>query len=202
MEQFGKLMFSTRVQAEQEARGSRAACANLAARPAPEGLGPDEVAFLTTRTSFYMASVGETGWPYVQHRGGPRGFVKLLDPQTIGFADYRGNRQYVSTGNLKGDDRVSLFFMDYPRKSRLKLLGHARIIEAGDDPELMENLATDGAGRVERGVVIRVAAFDWNCPQFITPRFDADEMAALVGPEIDRMQARIDALEAQLEGQQ
>ncbi|MEM1073957.1 MAG: pyridoxamine 5'-phosphate oxidase family protein [Pseudomonadota bacterium] len=198
METFGKLMFTPAVIAEQELHGSRDTYARMTERPAPKGLGEDEVAFLVSRASFYMATVSETGWPYVQHRGGPRGFLKVLDPQTIGFADYRGNRQYVSKGHLSGDDRVSLFFMDYPRKARLKIMGHATMQPAEDAPALATKLATQDEGRVERLVTIRIAAFDWNCPQFITPRFDTTEMTALVGPEIERLEARVAELEAEL----
>ncbi|MGC3939261.1 pyridoxamine 5'-phosphate oxidase family protein [Roseobacter sp. EG26] len=182
-------MFTPAVQAEQEARGSRDANARMVARGAPDGLGDDEIAFLTSRTSIYVATVSETGWPYVQHRGGPRGFLKVLDAQTIGFADYRGNRQYVSTGNLKNDDRVSLFATDYPRKTRLKLIGHATLVDATAAPDLAQALASDEQGKVERLMTIRIAAFDWNCPQFITPRFDTAEIAALVAPELERLES-------------
>ena len=132
-------------------------------------LGPREAAFIGDRDSFYMASVSETGWPYVQHRGGPAGFVRVLDEKTIGFADFSGNRQYVSVGNLMTDDRVSLFFMDYPNRTRLKLLGRARIV-GSDETAILEKLApADYKARIERGLVITVEAFDWNCPQHITP---------------------------------
>ena len=111
-----------------------------------------------------MASVGETGWPYVQHRGGPGGFVKILDEETLGFADFRGNRQYISVGNLLKDDRVSLFFMDYPNKARLKLFGRVKLI-GPDDPATLANLEAPAYdARVERGILIKVSAFDWNCP--------------------------------------
>jgi len=197
METFGKIMFTPAVAAEQDRIGSRHTYARMAARSAPEGLGEDEIAFLTSRTSIYMATVSETGWPYVQHRGGPRGFLKVLDPQTIGFADYRGNQQLVSKGHLAGDDRVSIFAMDYPRKARLKLLGHARMQNAEDAPELTHALETEDAGRVERVVTISLVAFDWNCPQYITPRFDTEELSALVGPEMSKLETRIAELEAE-----
>lgn len=198
MDHFGTLMFTPAVRREQDTHGSRETYERMLARPAPEGLGPDETAFIETRSSFYMASTSETGWPYVQHRGGPRGFLKVLGPTQIGFADYRGNRQYVSTGNLSVDDRVSLFLMDYPRKARLKMLGHARVTPAEADPVLAERLATEDAGKIERLFVIEVAAFDWNCPQFITPRLDTEEISAAVGPELTRLEARVAELEAEL----
>ena len=156
-------------------------------------LGPAEAAFLAARDSFYMATVSETGWPYVQHRGGPPGFLKVLDEQTIGFADFRGNRQYVSVGNLAGDDRVALILVDYPHRRRLKILGRARPVTAAEDP------ATAASGwrlpgyraKVERGLLIAVEAFDWNCPQHLTPRFTGAEIAAAVAP----LHARIAELE-------
>ena len=138
-------------------------------------LGPQEAAFIGDRDSFYMASVSETGWPYVQHRGGPTGFVRVLDEKTIGFVDYSGNRQYVSVGNLINDDRVSLFFMDYPNRTRLKLLARARIV-APEETEILTKLTpADNQARIERGFLLTVEAFDWNCPQHITPRFAAEQ---------------------------
>ena len=198
MESFGKLMFTPAVAAEQTAQGSRDMCSRIAEAPGPDALGPDESAFLTSRTSVYLASTSESGWPYIQHRGGPRGFLKVLDGTTIGLADYRGNRQYITTGNLRGDDRVSVFAMDYPRKARLKLQGHATMIPADANPELAARLATEGEGRVERVLTIRVVAFDWNCPQFITPRFDTSEIAALVAPELERLETRNAELVAEI----
>ncbi|MEM9552035.1 MAG: pyridoxamine 5'-phosphate oxidase family protein [Pseudomonadota bacterium] len=170
----------------------------MSQRLVPVGLGADERAFIETRNSAYLATVSETGWPYVQHRGGPRGFLKVLGPDRIGFADYRGNQQYVSTGNLLGNDRVSLLLMDYFRKARLKILGHARVTDAADDPDTAARLTTDGEGRVERLFLVDVVAFDWNCPKFITPRLDTDEMAATIGPELSRLEGRVAELEAEL----
>ena len=190
-------MFTHAVQAEQEADGTRAQYEQMYPGRTQAHIGPDEAAFLTSRTTIYIASVSETGWPYVQHRGGPAGFIKLIGADTIGFADYRGNRQYISKGNLTGDDRVSLFAMDYARKARLKLQGHARMISAGDDPDLAAQLATDVQGRVERLMTIKIVAMDWNCPQYITPRFDQDEITQMIGPEMTRLQARLEELEAQ-----
>ena len=128
MKHFGDIAYSPiEVKAEQAARGSRELYEGMVARPAPEGFGEREAAFIAMRDSFYMATVSENGWPYIQHRGGPRGFLKLLSPTQLGFADYRGNRQYVSVGNLKTEKRVSLFLMDYPNRARLKLLGRQRV---------------------------------------------------------------------------
>lgn len=174
---FAELAFTEAVKREQTRAGSRDAYAAREAAPADDDeLGEQEREFIAARDSFYLASVSASGWPYVQHRGGPAGFVRVLDEHTIGFADFAGNRQYVSVGNLAGDDRVSLIMVDYAHRQRLKLLGHARTIAAGTEPELLARLATPGyRARVERGIVIRVAGFDWNCPQHITPRYTAEE---------------------------
>lgn len=159
-------------------------------------LGPDEQAFIAARDSFYMATVTESGWPYVQHRGGPPGFLRVLDPTTLAFADYQGNRQLISVGSLSADDRVSLFLMDYPNRVRLKILGHARVEDAKARPDLLARVAGDvPSARVERLITIDVVSFDWNCPKYITPRFSAAEVAAVVEP----LQRRIAELEAQLQ---
>ena len=151
--------------------------------PEADALTPDEVAFIASRDSFYMATVSETGWPYVQHRGGPPGFVKVLGRNLIGFADFKGNRQLLSTGNVDINDRVALFMMDYPRRERLKLLGHARILDARGHPELVDQLASEQLrNKVERLFLIEVVSYDWNCPQYITPRCTADEVEKIVGP--------------------
>jgi ferredoxin-NADP reductase/predicted pyridoxine 5'-phosphate oxidase superfamily flavin-nucleotide-binding protein len=174
---FAEIAFTPVVRAIQHQEGSRASYARM-----DEGddynhrLGSREAMFIAARDSFYMSSVGETGWPYVQHRGGPAGFMKVLDESTIGFADYSGNRQYVSTGNFSTDNRVSLFFMDYPNRTRLKMLGRVRTIGL-DEPELLARLEDeDYPAQVERGFVIEVEGFDWNCPQHISPRFTEAEV--------------------------
>ena len=178
---FAELAFTPAVREIQVALGSRA---SYASKDRGEDynhlLTEREASFIAARDSFYMASVGETGWPYVQHRGGPVGFMKILDERTIGFTDYSGNRQYVSTGNLGSDDRVSLFFMDYPNRRRLKMLGRVRIIESEETDILARLEDADYSARVERGFVIEVEAFDWNCPQHITPRFSEGEIAERV----------------------
>jgi ferredoxin-NADP reductase/predicted pyridoxine 5'-phosphate oxidase superfamily flavin-nucleotide-binding protein len=147
-------------------------------------LGEREASFISARDSFYIASVSETGWPYVQHRGGPPGFVRVIDERTIGFADFSGNRQYVSVGNVKKDDRVSLFFMDYPNQTRLKLLGRVRLIAPQEAERLADLGVDDYPAHVERGFLIHIEAFDWNCPQHITPRFTESQMLALMAPPI------------------
>ncbi|MEO8351327.1 MAG: pyridoxamine 5'-phosphate oxidase family protein [Chthoniobacteraceae bacterium] len=165
--------------------------------PEVDALTQDEADFISSRDSFYMASVSETGWPYVQHRGGPVGFVKVLGPSLLGFADFKGNRQLVSTGNLDVTDRVALFMMDYPRRTRLKLLGHARVLDAREHSELVEQLAPEALrSKVERIFMIQIVSYDWNCPQYITPRFTAEEVEEYAAP----LKARIAELEAKLAG--
>jgi predicted pyridoxine 5'-phosphate oxidase superfamily flavin-nucleotide-binding protein len=192
---FGALMFTPHVKALQKEEGSRASYARFEEPDAParDRLEEREKDFIAARDSFYMATVSETGWPYVQHRGGPPGFLKVLDDRTLGFADYRGNKQYVSVGNLVTDDRVSLFLMDYPNQRRLKLLGHARTIDAESDPTLLARLQDHYPAKVERGVVITLEGFDWNCPQHITPRFTEAELTEALAP----IRARLAALEAE-----
>ena len=160
-------------------------------------LTPDEADFIASRDSFYMATVSETGWPYVQHRGGPTGFVKVLKPSLLGFADFKGNRQLISTGNLAVTDRVALFMMDYPRRRRLKLLGHAHVLDAREHAELVVQLAPEPTrSNVERLVLIQIVSYDWNCPQYIAPRFTAQEVEKYAAS----LKARIAELEAILAG--
>ena len=137
----------------------------------PARLNPEEIAFIRERDSFYMATVSETGWPYIQHRGGPRGFLRVLDDQTLAFADFRGNRQLLTVGNLAVNDRVALFLMDYNRRERLKILGHAKVEDARSNENLAQSLAMPGyPAKIERAFIIRVVATEWNCPQHINPR--------------------------------
>ncbi len=162
---------------------------------AVDALTDEERAFVESRDSFYMATITENGWPYVQHRGGLPGFLRVLDPTRLAFADYKGNRQLLSTGSLASNDRVSLFLMDYARRERLKILGHARVEDARERPELVARLAgPETRGIVERVVVIEVLSFDWNCPKYITPRFTAAEVEEAVTP----LKRRIAELEAKL----
>lgn len=192
---FAEIAFTPTVKAIQEQSGSRSSYARMEdGEPRNNRMGPSEAGFIGERDSFYMASVGETGWPYIQHRGGPKGFVRVLDEQTLGFADFRGNRQYVSVGNLMKDDRVSLFFMDYAHRNRLKLLGRVRLIEAAD-LTLLERLAVPGyRAAIERGFIVTVEGFDWNCSQHITPRFAVGD----VEEATSKLRQRIADLENQL----
>ena len=166
-----------------------------AGAPERDALTDDETAFIQTCDSFYMATVNENGWPYIQHRGGQPGFLRILDPRTLAFADYRGNRQMLSTGNLAVKDRVALFLMDYPQRTRLKILGHARVEDARQHPDLVQQLAEPEVhGIVERLFFINVVSFDWNCPKYITPRYTVEEIQELVAP----LKERIAELEAEL----
>lgn len=183
---FAEIAFTPTVRDIQAREGSRAAYASMDGDDYNHRLGPRESGFIGLRDSFYMASVSESGWPYVEHRGGPAGFMKVLNERTIGFADYSGNRQYLSTGNFKTDDRVALFFMDYPNRRRLKMLGRVRTVGL-DEPELLADLEdADYPAQIERGFIIEVAGLDWNCPQHITPRFTELEI-----------QEQLDALRAE-----
>jgi hypothetical protein len=150
----------------------------------------EEIAFIAERDSFYMATVSETGWPYVQHRGGPRGFLKVVDDHTLAFADYRGNRQYISAGNAQANDRVSLILVDYPHRARLKIYAHVEVLAPDADPALTALVTVPGyKAKMERIFRLRLQAFDWNCPQHITPRFTEEEIAAAVQPLRERLSA-------------
>ena len=199
-QRFFDIAFTPAVQAEQARRGSRAAYASAsdAAQTPSDRLSPHEIAFLEARDSFYLASVSETGWPYVQHRGGAAGFVRQLDDSTLGWAEYAGNRQYISVGNTATNDRVALFFMDYPHRRRLKILGRMRVFGTDERPDLSLRLGTNaGKARIERLAAVKVEAFDWNCPQHITQRFTLAEIEPAVAP----LRERIAELEAQLAAQ-
>jgi uncharacterized protein len=191
MGRFSSIAFTPAVKAVQEKMGSRKLYARVeAGRETPDALGPDEEAFLAERDSFYMASLGENGWPYIQHRGGPKGFVRVLDAHTLGFADYRGNRQYISVGNLSKDDRVALIFVDYPNRARLKLFAHASVVTEAEAPDTLAKLAVPGyEAHIEAGVLLKVEGFDWNCPQHITPRFTEDEVRESMAPLLARLEA-------------
>ncbi len=188
--------FTPAVKANQEANGSRAGYAEMTdPKSGPDYLGEPEAAFIAARDSFYMATVNEEGWPYVQHRGGPRGFVKLLSPSVIGIADFRGNRQYVSMGNLDTNNRTSLFFMDYVNKRRFKVFARTERVDLSDHPDLAAALVDDGyKAKVERGLLFHIEAFDWNCPQHITQRFTRAE----IEPAVMELKTQIAHLEAEL----
>ncbi|WP_280233727.1 pyridoxamine 5'-phosphate oxidase family protein [Nocardia cyriacigeorgica] len=192
MEHYFALTFGPDEQTHQRRQGSHGRYEHmLDAASAPDGIGEAEAEFLALRDSFYLASTGRNGWPYVQHRGGPAGFVKVLGPTRLAWAERPGNRQYITAGHLDHDDRIAMIAMDYPNRKRLKLLGHARF---DPDPraEVLEQLGVDG--KLEGLMTVEVSAFDWNCPKLITPRFTADEVRALTDP----LRQRIRQLEAEL----
>ena len=183
---FAQIAFTESVHQVQLEMGSRSSYAAMdQGEDYNDQLGQREADFISARDSFYMASVSETGWPYVQHRGGPAGFMKVIDSQTIGFADFSGNRQYVSVGNFRKDNRVSLFFMDYPNKTRFKLLGRVSTVGADQTEKLAQLEDPNYRADVERGFMIHIEAFDWNCPQHITPRFTESEISNLTEPLIE-----------------
>lgn len=148
-----------------------------------------ETQFIAQRDSFYIATVSESGWPYVQHRGGPAGFLRVIDDRTLAFADFRGNRQYVTAGNLAANDRVALFLMDYPRRLRLKIYARVEQRDLASGPDLAAKLVFPGyKARPERALLLHLAAFDWNCQQHITPRFSEAELAETIAPVRSRLQ--------------
>ncbi|MET0444312.1 MAG: pyridoxamine 5'-phosphate oxidase family protein [Pseudorhodoplanes sp.] len=182
------------VKAAQAENGSAHLWTDFKGHRAFDRFTENEVEFLAERDSFYIATVSETGWPYVQHRGGPRGILRVIDDRTLAFADFAGNRQYISLGNLGADGRVSLILMDYANRRRLKIFAHAEVKSVADNPDLAAKVATPGyRGKVERIFVLHLDAFDWNCPQHITRRFDEADVVKAVGS----LQARIEALEAE-----
>jgi predicted pyridoxine 5'-phosphate oxidase superfamily flavin-nucleotide-binding protein len=187
---FGSLVFTPVIKALQEQYGSRRQYARREDSGfSQDGIGPSELQFLGECDSFYMASIGATGWPYVQHRGGPKGFLKVIHEHTVAFADFRGNKQFISTGNLTTDDRVALIMVDYPRQARLKIIGRVKIVEGTEAKEWIEKVRDpDYEAVVERVFVIQVEAFDWNCQQHITPRFTEEQIRGALTPIEKRMQ--------------
>ncbi|NLG56204.1 MAG: pyridoxamine 5'-phosphate oxidase family protein [Rhodococcus sp.] len=179
------LVFGQRSAERQQRDGGWTAYGRQTERPddGPDALDTREKAIIRGVDQFHIGTVTESGWPYIQYRSGPKGFLQVLDDHTLGFADFRGNSQYVTASNLDNDDRVALFIADYPNRARIKLFGRARTVEAADDPELMERLRKIGsieiAAKCERSVLIRVEAFDWNCTRSIIPRFDKQYLSEL-----------------------
>lgn len=199
-------LFTGAVQAMQAENGALGLYARQMAGEAPanDRLGEKEAQFISLRDGFYQATVSESGWPYVQFRGGPRGFLKVLDEKTIAYADFRGNRQYISTGNLSHDDRIAMILVDYPNSARIKILGRAKLVEMADDPDLMERLQDQSyKGRPERAVVVTVEGFDWNCPQHLPVRLTMEEMQPILAPfqqEMAQMKEENRILKQKLEG--
>jgi uncharacterized protein len=195
---FADIAFTPSVKAAQQRDGSRAGHARNFEDDAEvfnDRLGEAEADFIAAQRSFYMATVSETGWPYLQHRGGPRGFLKVLDDKTLAFADYAGNRQLISVGNLAGNDRVALLMMDYAQRVRLKVLGRLAVHDLAPSDALAPTLVDPAyRARPQRAMLVHVEGFDWNCPQHIPVRIDAEDVQRAV----DQRDARIAELEARL----
>jgi len=188
------IAFTPAVKAEQSRLGSRDGYARMEAKGGWQNqVTPDLAAFIAERDSAYIATATADGQPYIQHRGGPKGFIKVLDDKTLAIADFSGNRQYISLGNLAENDKANIFLMDYPNRRRIKIWGRARMVE--DDPDLVARLADPAyKAKPERALVFTIEAWDVNCPQHITPRFTQDD----IEPAIGSLKARIAQLETEL----
>lgn len=199
---FAEIAFSDAVKALQEQHGSRKGYERMEKFNIIDGLTQNEMDFIANRDSFYLASIGEKNFPYIQHRGGPRGFVKVLDKNTIGFIDFSGNKQYISVGNFATNNNVALIMMDYPARARLKILAKAEIIELKDNPELLSKLDLgEYEFRPERMMLFHIEAFDWNCPQHITQRFTVEEIQIAFEPllqYISKLEKEIENLKNRL----
>ena len=198
MKSFGQIYFTDDVLAKQEKIGVREKYQKVYRNRFSGPLDERTRDFIQTRTTAYIASNSASGYPYVQHRGGPAGFLKIIGEGEIGFANYHGNQQLITGGNLVKDDRVSLILMDYARQTRLKIAGRMQMIEASEDPDLAKRLAQDGQGPVERLARIQIEAVDWNCPKYIEQRFNKDEVSALVAPHLAARDDAIAVLSARL----
>lgn len=195
---FAEIAFTESVKAQQTKYGSRRSYARMEQMTRGNEITGNEAEFIAERDSFYLATVGESGFPYVQFRGGPKGFLKVLDAQTLAYADFRGNMQYVSVGNLTRNDKAALILMDYARRQRLKIYARIEVIEAKDNPELIAQLQDASYdAQVERAMVLHLEAFDWNCPQHITERFTIEEIQELNAPLYEHV-AKLEAEIAQL----
>ncbi len=186
---FAEIAFSDAVKELQEQHGSRKGYERMEKFNVVDGLSQNEKGFIEGRDSFYLASIGEKNFPYIQHRGGPKGFVKVIDKDTIGFIDFSGNKQYISVGNFATNNKVALIMMDYPARARLKIFAKAEIIELQDNPELLSRLDLgDYQYRPERMMIFHIEAYDWNCPQHIVPRFTIDEIQKALQPQLNKIE--------------
>lgn len=202
MASFGSIAFSSASKKFQEKYGSRVAYQKMEARSVFQGLTEMEKEFIASRDSFYMASLGESGYPYIQHRGGPKGFLKVIDSQTLAFPDFSGNKQYITAGNVTTEKKVSLILMDYAAQARLKIYAKAEIAAWNDRPDLVRAVALENyAARTERIMLLKVDAYDWNCPQHITPRFTQEEIEEALAPQreyIAKLESEIRELKLKL----
>ena len=199
---FAEIAFTTAVKEMQEKLGSRTSYARMERDTYLDGLTENEIGFIEQRDSFYMATIGENNFPYIQHRGGPKGFLKVLDAKRLGFVDFKGNMQYISVGNLATNNNVALIMVDYPSKARLKIFAKAEIVELKDDPSLYKLLdLSEYKFRPERVMVLHIEAYDWNCPQHITPRYTVADIEEAFAPQrnyITQLEAEVKALKQQL----
>ncbi|GAB4033006.1 pyridoxamine 5'-phosphate oxidase family protein [Spirosoma gilvum] len=202
---YASLAFTESVRKLQEKYGSRDAYARFEKAVYVDGLTRPEISFISQRDSFYLATIGENGYPYVQHRGGPKGFLHVLDSYTLGLVDFKGNKQYISVGNILTHPQVSLFLMDYPRQTRLKIYAEASVVELADRPDLFAQLdPAQYKHTPERMLLFRVNAYDWNCPQHITPRYTEEEMLDVFAAQqtyIAQLEQKINTLQNTLNDQ-
>lgn len=197
---YSTLAFSDAAKQLQEKAGSRSSYARTDKQAHDDVLTDNEIEFISSRDGFYMSTLGENGFPYIQFRGGPKGFVKALDEKTLGFIDFKGNMQFISVGNLATNNKVALFFMDYAAKMRLKIFAEAELVELKDNPKLFTTLnLADYKFRPERMMVLHIKAFSWNCPQHITPRYTLEEIKEAYSSQADyitRLEAELKTLKA------
>lgn len=195
---FAEIAFTESVKAQQEKYGSRRQYARMEQIERGTQFSDAEIDFIEARDGFYLATVGEEGQPYIQFRGGPSGFLKVLDEKTLGYADFRGNLQYISVGNLQQNDRAALFLMDYAHQARLKIFVTIEVVEAKENPELTAKLTMPNyQAKIERAMILHLEAFDWNCPQHITPRYTIEEIRKIVAPlneHIEKLEREIEIL--------
>ena len=201
---YAQLAFTDAIKKIQEEVGSRGAYDRMEKTSVVDGLTENEIRFIGERDSFYMASFGENEYPYIQHRGGPAGFIKVIDNKTIGIVDFAGNRQYISTGNISKNEKVALILLSYPQRARLKLYANAKIVDLEENEALYELLKpADYKFRPERMMVFEIQAYDWNCPQHIVPRYSAQEIEEALLPQkeyIKNLENKIKELELKLSG--
>ena len=199
---FAALAFTDAVKEMQEKMGSRKSYARMERETYIDGLTENEIDFISQQNSFYMSTIGENGFPYIQHRGGPKGFVKVLDASRIGFIDFKGNMQYISVGNIATNNNLAMIMVDYPSRTRLKILAKAEIVELKDNPALYDSLdLNEYKFKPERMMVLHVEAFDWNCPQHITPRYTVEDIEVAFAPQreyIAKLEAELKELKSKL----
>jgi predicted pyridoxine 5'-phosphate oxidase superfamily flavin-nucleotide-binding protein len=202
---YSELAFSDDIKAIQERMGSRGAYERVQKMSYVDGLTAVERRFISEMDSFYMASYGSNEYPYIQHRGGPKGFIKVIDEQTIGIVDFSGNRQYISVGNIAKNSNVSLILVSYPMKARLKIYAEAEIVEISENPSLYDFLKPeDYTFKPERLMLFHMKAYDWNCPQHITPRYSAADIQKITEAKdqyIQQLEQEVEVLRAKLNEQ-